>query len=117
VVLSGDLAPASFVDDILAEMVPTEPRTTKLRSAQTCLAAIIAPVWFRLLIIDSEPPDMTSGVLIESVKMSDPGLPILLVRQGWDQPPVVQGHVSVFSGPFIRREIQETIINLLVPFR
>lgn len=113
VVLSEEGFAAAFVDDVLAEMAPAERRSIRVRRARTCIAAVGAPVWRRLLIIDGEPSDLSAGVLIESIKMSDPQLPIVLVRHGWNRPPVVHNGVHVRPGPFVGRPMQELIIELL----
>jgi hypothetical protein len=113
VVLSAEPSAAAFVNDILAEMVPTERRTIRVHCGRTCIAAVGPPGRRRLLLVDGEPPDLSAGVLIESVKMSDPQLPIVFVRRGWDRPPLIHNGVRVLPGPFVSRPVQALIIELL----
>jgi hypothetical protein len=112
-VLSADSLAATFVDDVLAEMLSRERRSIKMRRARTCIAAVGAPVRRRLLIVDGEPPDLSASVVIEAVKLSDPQLPIVLVRHDWSQPPLVHNGVRVCPGPFVSRCVQKNIIELL----
>jgi hypothetical protein len=102
-----------FVDDLLAEMDPGERRCVKVGRGRCCLAAVGASVRRRLLIIDGDPPDLSAGVLIEMVQMTDPQLPIVLVRNRRDGAPLIHNGVRMCSGPFVSRQTQLMIIESL----
>ncbi|MGZ3442921.1 MAG: hypothetical protein ACXVDD_25545 [Polyangia bacterium] len=111
--LSANPSTVAFVDDILAEMEPSDRRCVQLRRARTCIAVVGMSRRRRLLMIDGEPPDLTSSALIDAVQMTDPTLPIVLVRYGWERQPVVQDGVHVQPAPLVCRPIHELLIALL----
>jgi hypothetical protein len=117
VVLSTASSTGAFVDDILAEMEPAERRSIAVGCARTCIAAVEAAVRRRLLIVDGEPPDLTASALIEAVKTTDPRLPIVLVRHGWDRAPIVHNGVHVRPGPFVCRPTHALLLELLASTR
>lgn len=103
----------AFVDDILAEMEPSDRHCVQLRRARTCIAIVGVSRRRRLLVIDGEPPDLRASALIDAVRMTDPTLPIVLVRYGWERQPVVQNGVHVRPAPLVCRPIHELLIALL----
>jgi hypothetical protein len=81
------------------------------------MAVVGASLRRRLLIIDGEPHDMAASALVEAVKMTDPGLPIVLVRYGWDAPPTVHNGVHVCPGPFVCGPMQQLLLQKLAATR
>jgi hypothetical protein len=113
VVLSNDRSACAFVDDILAEMAPAERPSIRVQTAEACLAEIGPRPNRTLLVVDGEPPDRSASVLLESMKVNDPQLPILFVRHDWDRPPVVYNGVCVCRGPLVARTAHALIIAFL----
>jgi hypothetical protein len=70
-----------------------------------------------MLVVDGEPQDRPASVLIEAVKVSDPGLPIVFVRHGWDRSPTLQNGVHVYPGPLVGRPVQQLLLQLLAATR
>ena len=113
VVLSSDWLVAAFVDDILAEIEPVDRCCIAVDCARTCIAVVGAAQRRRLLVIDGDPPDLTASALIDAVRTTDPSLPIVLVRHGWNRTPTSQNGVHVRPDPFVTRPMQMLLIELL----
>ena len=114
VLVAADSAAKAFVDDVLDELGLEDGQSIAVCCGKTCLSLLGTPEPRRLLILDGAPPDLGVGSLVETVRMLDRTLPILIIRYGWAGPPQERDGVRIEPGPLVSRTGAEILQRLLV---
>ncbi len=113
ILLSADSAAAAFVDGLLDEIGQRGTPVVVVDCARSCAAAASGSRRRRLLVLDGIPKDLGAGAVIEAVRLVDPALPIVLVREGWQGPPIVRAGTVVLPGPLVSQTAALVLRDLL----
>ena len=119
VIVSSDEAATNFLQTVLEGHARTDAPAVVYAEGKSCLASLAGSQRRRLVVVDGKPPDVSVANLVETIRVVDPHIPIVLVRplesssEGAADACV---GIYIINGPLAGTSAECTLVDALQPY-